>query len=371
MSRPINKEWMNERNRLSQVYRQGVEEFIEYAIANDVLKLPTILCPCVKCRNKLRYPAVDIRKHLIKNGINKTYTQWLLHGEDPSFISMDHHPPLGHVELEEDIEPIDNNGDEGIGIENLVDAAYGVYDETFGDAPCGQTEVKEAKLKRKSGEASSNTTENDELSEVFGKDQRGHVRGVGSHVTKKQLIHLGIAKAKEEANKVEKEGINALKDEFKSYVQEAVKVQFQDFQLAIQGAMQNMMADFNRGSLHVMTTPRSEFASNSVHRSCNLVQNLDNVFTPSPVERPNSSDKPSVILIDRENKELAKGYVVTDATAGICHGRKVGIGEKKVYIDEVLEPDAPLWFPQDGNDTFSAYVAGGYIIWFEPWLKYI
>ncbi|KAM7486516.1 hypothetical protein LguiA_002525 [Lonicera macranthoides] len=141
MSRPINKEWMNERNRLSQVYRQGVEEFIEYAIANDVLKLPTILCPCVKCRNKLRYPAVDIRKHLIKNGINKTYTQWLLHGEDPSFISMDQHPPLGHVELEEDIEPIDNNGDEGIGIENLVDAAYGVYDETFGDAPCGQTEV--------------------------------------------------------------------------------------------------------------------------------------------------------------------------------------------------------------------------------------
>ncbi|KAM7510526.1 hypothetical protein LguiB_009401 [Lonicera macranthoides] len=43
----------------------------------------------------------------------------------------------------------------------------------------------------------------------------------------------GIAKAKEEANKVGKEGINALKDEFKSYVQEAVKVQFQDFQLAI------------------------------------------------------------------------------------------------------------------------------------------
>ncbi|KAM7519157.1 hypothetical protein LguiB_018119 [Lonicera macranthoides] len=56
--------------------------------------------------------------------------------------------------------------------------------------------VKEAKLKRKSGEASSNTTEIDELSEVFGEDKRGRARGVGSHVTKKQLIHLGIAKAK-------------------------------------------------------------------------------------------------------------------------------------------------------------------------------
>ncbi|KAM7522741.1 hypothetical protein LguiA_012643 [Lonicera macranthoides] len=82
---------------------------------------------------------------------------------------------------------------------------------------------------------------------------------------------------------------NALKDEFKSYVQEAVKVQFQDFQLAIQGTMQNMMADLNRGSPH-MTTPRSEFASNSIHRSCNLAQNLDNVFTPSSVERPSRSD---------------------------------------------------------------------------------
>ncbi|KAM7473951.1 hypothetical protein LguiB_021194 [Lonicera macranthoides] len=77
------------------------------------------------------------------------------------------------------------------------------------------------------------------------------------------------------------------------------------------------------------------------------------------------------MLIDRENKELAKEYVVTDATAGICHGKKVGISEKKVYIDEVLESDAPLWFPQDSNDTFSAYVAGRYIIWFEPWLKCI
>ncbi|KAM7491560.1 hypothetical protein LguiA_034481 [Lonicera macranthoides] len=120
----------------------------------------------------------------------------------------------------------------------------------------GKDKVKEAKLKRKSGEASSNTTENDELSEVFGEDKRGRARRVGSHVTRKQLIHLGIAKAKEEANKVEKEGINALKDEFKSYVQEAVKVQFQDFQLAIQGTMKNMMADFNHGSPHV-TTPRN------------------------------------------------------------------------------------------------------------------
>ena len=85
------------------------------------------------------------------------------------------------------------------------------------------------KAKRKSGYESSNTIEKDELFQVFSNDPMGRIRGVGSHVTKKQLIHLGIAKAKEEANKVEKEGGNALKDEFKSYVHEAMKVKLQDF----------------------------------------------------------------------------------------------------------------------------------------------
>ncbi|KAM7523712.1 hypothetical protein LguiA_013614 [Lonicera macranthoides] len=52
--------------------------------------------------------------------------------------------------------------------------------------------VKEAKLKRKSGEASSNTTEIEELSEVFGEDKRGCARGVGSHVTKNARFRQGI-----------------------------------------------------------------------------------------------------------------------------------------------------------------------------------
>ncbi|KAM7480945.1 hypothetical protein LguiB_005528 [Lonicera macranthoides] len=51
----------------------------------------------------------------------------------------------------------------------------------FSDQERIQDNVKEAKSKRKSGEVSSNTTENDKFSEVFGKDQMGHVRGVGSH----------------------------------------------------------------------------------------------------------------------------------------------------------------------------------------------
>ncbi|KAM7488890.1 hypothetical protein LguiB_026374 [Lonicera macranthoides] len=86
-------------------------------------------------------------------------------------------------------------------------------------------EFKEAKAIKESGEVSGSTIKNDELSKVFGKDLRGRGRGAGSHVTKKQMIYLGIAKGKKKTNKVDKEGINPLKDEFKSYIQKAVKGQ--------------------------------------------------------------------------------------------------------------------------------------------------
>ena len=38
--------------------------------------------------------------------------------------------------------------------------------------------------------------ESDELAEVFGKEGKGGVRAVGSHISKKQLFQLGVAKSK-------------------------------------------------------------------------------------------------------------------------------------------------------------------------------
>ncbi|KAM7493086.1 hypothetical protein LguiB_027695 [Lonicera macranthoides] len=69
----------------------------------------------------------------------------------------------------------------------------------FSDQERIQDNVKEAKSKRKSGEVSSNTTENDKFSEVFGKDQRGHVRGgtgldnlilVGAQTSSREKLEL-------------------------------------------------------------------------------------------------------------------------------------------------------------------------------------
>lgn len=70
MSAPINKGWMSEKNRLSLAYTQGVEEFVEFAIANNDQQLSTFPCPCVKCRNRKRLIMTDLKKHLVMYDID-------------------------------------------------------------------------------------------------------------------------------------------------------------------------------------------------------------------------------------------------------------------------------------------------------------
>ncbi|KAM7501137.1 hypothetical protein LguiB_000041 [Lonicera macranthoides] len=49
-------------------------------------------------------------------------------------------------------------------------------------------------------------------------------------------------------------------------------------------------------------------------------------------------------------------------------------GEKKIWVEEVMEPDARLWDPPQGEgdyNTLAGYAQGGYVIWLECWLKYV
>ena len=42
-------------------------------------------------------------------------------------------------------------------------------------------------------------------------------------------------------------------------------------------------------------------------------------------------------------------------------------GEKKVYVERILDPEACLWdAPQDGPETLAGYVDGGFLIWLIP-----
>ncbi|KAF9621791.1 hypothetical protein IFM89_028229 [Coptis chinensis] len=127
MSQPILKDWMNENDKLGSVYRQGVSDFILFASGKDETST-TCPCPCNKCRNRKRFAYDIVRKHLIHNGIESTYRVWDLHGENPYKDQM-----VNRVEEE--------NSEEGLGIGNFVDVAYGMHEELVGDL----TEAMEVK----------------------------------------------------------------------------------------------------------------------------------------------------------------------------------------------------------------------------------
>lgn len=118
---------MSEKNRLSLAYTQGVEEFVEFAIANNDQQLSTFPCPCVKCRNRKRLIMTDLKKHLVMYDIDQFYTLWALHGEKPSMALVEY-PPVERLEKENEIE---SNEDPRFGIENLLDASYGVHEKTY------------------------------------------------------------------------------------------------------------------------------------------------------------------------------------------------------------------------------------------------
>ncbi|KAF9595969.1 hypothetical protein IFM89_006715 [Coptis chinensis] len=117
MSRPIQKEWMNELDRFGDVYKQGVADFIQFANVST-----TCPCPCRECRNGKSFVFGTISRHLIKYGIDKNYRVRVLHGENPCT------DPVVEPVIEEE-----NTEVEGLGMGNFVDASYGVHEVVAGD----------------------------------------------------------------------------------------------------------------------------------------------------------------------------------------------------------------------------------------------
>lgn len=61
------------------------------------------------------------------------------------------------------------------------------------------------------------------MAKVLGKDKKGRVRGMGSNMTKRQMIQLGIAVVKSKSKKDE-QGEDVA---FKNYINEAIQVELQ------------------------------------------------------------------------------------------------------------------------------------------------
>ncbi|KAJ6824276.1 uncharacterized protein M6B38_102835 [Iris pallida] len=210
--------------------------------------------------------------------------------------------------------------------------------------------------------------DNDELVEVFGKDKKGRVRAMGSNISRKKLTHLGVAKSKLEQHKKSSQELASFKDEMISLVDSRMD--------NFEGLMQAILSKITTKSPAVVNSLVSDPGSSSVPRSLHLSQNIDTIFATGGISHSSCpappTRNPQVILCDKFGKKLAKGYVVTDATSNMCHFKKVGYGEKKVYVKEVIDPDAPLFDPpQRGNHTFAGLVDGGFLIWLDCWLEYV
>ena len=79
----MDKLWMSVGDRCSKTYRDGVKEFIHFAVRNcDETSPPISLsCPCVKCVNHVSLSVDEVELHLYRYGIDKNYTTWIKHGE--------------------------------------------------------------------------------------------------------------------------------------------------------------------------------------------------------------------------------------------------------------------------------------------------
>src|ERR1051325_12027227 len=67
-------------NRLSKDYENVVSEFVKFAVAHA--KDPSrMTCPCLYCCYGNRVDAVQLASHLIRCGIDRSYTCWNMHGE--------------------------------------------------------------------------------------------------------------------------------------------------------------------------------------------------------------------------------------------------------------------------------------------------
>jgi hypothetical protein len=103
-------------------------------------------------------------------------------------------------------------------------------------------------------------------------------------------------------------------------------------------------------------TPISDKGSNSAQqRRVDPMQTLDE-------DQPSSSDdelNPVVVLINRKNRPIAKGLLVTDDHKRICHGRTVAPNERKVYVQQVIDPREPPLHP----DFEEAITEGTWTTW--------
>ena len=74
---------------LSPEYIDGVNQFMRF-VQGNFFENAEILCPCSRCLNHkyLRQPLV--KQHMLRNGMDSSYTRWIHHGESIDVEVVEH-----------------------------------------------------------------------------------------------------------------------------------------------------------------------------------------------------------------------------------------------------------------------------------------
>ncbi|MCL7046274.1 hypothetical protein MKW94_021153, partial [Papaver nudicaule] len=145
--------WMTE-DRFSDLYREGVQFFIDFAYKNRLLDSPFCPCPCRLCRNKKSKSFAHVEHDLLVHGMLDSYFVWSLHGEKSTPASASY---LVHEDLtvqeemlrEEAVEVEEINDTDGCRLKDFVDNAFGMYEGLNEDVGVGDPFIQEPNLGKK------------------------------------------------------------------------------------------------------------------------------------------------------------------------------------------------------------------------------
>ncbi|KAI5352800.1 hypothetical protein L3X38_005692 [Prunus dulcis] len=89
--------WIQNPNRCSDEYLDGIEDFIEFARRHNP-GATRIQCPCRRCNNTLWETIENVGFHLVRNGMIETYSIWNLHREQLNHTSSSNATRMDSVE---------------------------------------------------------------------------------------------------------------------------------------------------------------------------------------------------------------------------------------------------------------------------------
>lgn len=84
----MDRSWVHSR-LFSPEYIDGVKEFMSF-IQGKFNENVEILCPCSRCLNQKYQRQAVVKKHILMNGMETTYTRWIHHGESLDVNVIEH-----------------------------------------------------------------------------------------------------------------------------------------------------------------------------------------------------------------------------------------------------------------------------------------